>query len=227
MEVKSRDNKLSSEIEERITNIYRVYIEEITPFIVSLEVLDGEYPVEIINEIRAIFTHISRCYVFPSINVDAQITAAERHIKRCKLDCYKYSCLSFTDYIQHFYDVYKRVDLTLINNGEFISQLRKKCKSAQKKINSAKQLDTRGVFLQEIDTYNKDFRSYVPVFDDKLFEYYELAYNEYKECYDLIESNLETADFLRRKACMNDIISKLGFVIGILGFIWGFVCVFI
>lgn len=46
---------------EEIVEIYDVYVNIIAPFIVQLEALDGEFPVEILNEIRAIFTHISRC----------------------------------------------------------------------------------------------------------------------------------------------------------------------
>lgn len=40
--------------------IYEQYQNLILPYIMELEVRDGEYPVEILNEIRAIFTHLSR-----------------------------------------------------------------------------------------------------------------------------------------------------------------------
>lgn len=44
----------------RIVEIYDAYINTISPFILQLETLGGEFPVEILNEIRAIFTYIAR-----------------------------------------------------------------------------------------------------------------------------------------------------------------------
>lgn len=32
------------------------------PFIILIETLDSEYPAEIMNEIRVVFTHLSRYY---------------------------------------------------------------------------------------------------------------------------------------------------------------------
>ena len=47
-------------LEEREELIYRQYQDIIAPFIVELEVRDKEYPIEIFNEIRSIFTHLLR-----------------------------------------------------------------------------------------------------------------------------------------------------------------------
>ena len=45
---------------EREINIYKQYQDIIAPFIAELEVRDTEYPIEIFNEVRSIFTHLSR-----------------------------------------------------------------------------------------------------------------------------------------------------------------------
>ncbi len=54
----------SSSWEQQITNIYKSYLNDIAPFIILIETLDSEYPAEIMNEIRAVFTHLSRYYEF-------------------------------------------------------------------------------------------------------------------------------------------------------------------
>ena len=45
---------------EREKDIYDQYQSVIAYFIAELEVRDAEYPIEIFNEIRAIFTHLAR-----------------------------------------------------------------------------------------------------------------------------------------------------------------------
>lgn len=76
---------------EKIVAIYDAYANVIAPFIVQLEALDGEFPVEILNEIRAIFTHISRCSLAETeVIYQDNIAKAERHVKRAILDCHKY-----------------------------------------------------------------------------------------------------------------------------------------
>lgn len=54
---------------EKIVDIYGTYHTTIAPFILQLETLDGAFPIEILNEVRAIFTHISRCCVTKDIEV--------------------------------------------------------------------------------------------------------------------------------------------------------------
>ena len=74
-------------IEKMEAEIYEQYQNIIAPYITELEVRDCEYPIEILNEIRSIFTHLSR-YKLQN-NLD-EIESANRHVKRAVLDCYKY-----------------------------------------------------------------------------------------------------------------------------------------
>ena len=53
---------MQKENDTRLAVIYETYLSIISPFIIQLETLDGEFPVEILNEIRSIFTHLARCY---------------------------------------------------------------------------------------------------------------------------------------------------------------------
>lgn len=66
----------TNNIEEKI---YWQYQNIIAPFIAELEVRDNEYPIEIFNEIRSVFTHLSR---YKLQNSDKDISAAASHSKR-------------------------------------------------------------------------------------------------------------------------------------------------
>lgn len=47
---------------DEIRGIYSDYRSIVRPYIAFLELFDGEFPVEILNEIRAVFQHLARCY---------------------------------------------------------------------------------------------------------------------------------------------------------------------
>ncbi|MCL2747860.1 MAG: hypothetical protein FWE59_04315 [Oscillospiraceae bacterium] len=49
--------------EERINEIYKKYINVICPYILQYELLDTTFPIEILNEIRAVFTHFAKCHL--------------------------------------------------------------------------------------------------------------------------------------------------------------------
>ena len=57
--MKLPDKALQRELEE----IYSQYHNSIKIFIGQLEVLQNKFPVEILNEIRAVFSHIAKAYV--------------------------------------------------------------------------------------------------------------------------------------------------------------------
>lgn len=104
---------------EKETGIYQQYRDVIAPFIAELEVRDTEYPIEIFNEIRAIFTHLTRYKLSES---ESELISAERHVKRAILDCFKYMCISMAEEMQMFRHDYRRVDLKFANNGIFFAR---------------------------------------------------------------------------------------------------------
>ena len=233
---------LSADQQKRVNSICERYIEEIVPLLTNLEIIDLEYPIEITNEIRAIFTHLSRCYTYPTrVDIDAQITGAERHVKRALLDCYKYTCLSHADYIKQFKNDYRGIDLTLIDYGQFVSVLRQKTTSAQEKIEQAKKTDTCNIVLKN----DLDLRTDDPLYpdycrsicDDQLFLLYQEAYVEYSECVEFIKSNQDKVDFYFDKAesdqitnhrsliavIVGAILGGIGLLIGIIGLIVGII----
>ena len=99
--------------EERVKDIYKNYIEVICPYIIQYELLDNSFPIEIINEIRAVFTHLSKYYLSDDVlTKEKNVTKAESHIKRTILDCYKYICTAYEDKYKAFEEKYKHVDLS-------------------------------------------------------------------------------------------------------------------
>ena len=88
-----------SELNKREIEIYEKYQNIIMPYIMELEVRDVEYPIEIMNEVRAVFTHLSRYKVQCS---EKDLYSAENHIKRAILDCYKYLCISIAESVYRF-----------------------------------------------------------------------------------------------------------------------------
>ena len=69
---------------------------------------DKEYPIEIFNEIRSIFTHLSR---YKIQGRESDVMSAENHTQRAILDCFKYLCISIAERIDMFRQDYRKVDL--------------------------------------------------------------------------------------------------------------------
>lgn len=139
--------------------IYEQYQNIIAPFIMELEVRDCEYPVEIFNEIRAIFTHLSR---YKLQQKEDEVVSAERHTKRAILDCFKYLCVSIASKIKTFRINYRKVDLKLAANGTFLPELDRLESVAEEAYKNAKRMEIRQ-----------------SVSEDELFLLFEKAYNAY------------------------------------------------
>ena len=130
---------------EREKDIYDQYQSVIAYFIAELEVRDAEYPIEIFNEIRAIFTHLARYRLQDS---PADLFAAERHVKRAILDCFKYMCISIKEEIRTFREGYRKVDLSIADNGNFLMCLNRLEKEADRQYIMAKKLRLRKRYLK-------------------------------------------------------------------------------
>ena len=136
------DRALQRELEE----IYSQYHNSIKIFIGQLEVLQNKFPVEILNEIRAVFSHIAKAYVCESEEV-----------------------------------AWKNVDLSHVNNGDFINELSKTHASAIVKAGNARMVEAKADDV--IESYEK----------------YEDAYYEYASVYKLIITNLPITEKLQQK----------------------------
>ena len=80
MQINQTNDKDLYKLEEEITSIYGSYLKTIAPFVAELEALDGEFPIEILNEVRAIFTHFALCSLSDKIEVKKDnVSKASRH----------------------------------------------------------------------------------------------------------------------------------------------------
>lgn len=142
-----------------ILNSFRIYVEDIQPLIINIEELKSEFPSEILNEIRAMYTHLCRAYMAGTDDdVVSNIEKLKTHTKRALLDCYKNSCIVIIDQRKFFFQKYKGVDLSLISEGDFL----------RKELNA---------YRQTIDTLKAAKKAEgVNTNTDKLFALYQEAY---------------------------------------------------
>jgi len=191
--------------EERVENIYRKYMHVICPYIVKYELMSNMFPDAILNEIRAVFTHLSKYYLSDDTLVkERNLQKAEGHIKRSILDCYKYICVAYEDKYTEFEKKYRRIDLSFVDNGEFLPQLLEARKNAIALMKDARESD----FSIDSDgdkNLNEDY------------EKYEKAFVAYSSVYSLVEGSYRKLENIRKKAAFKDYLAIGGYAIGIIG----------
>ena len=63
---------------EQLDEVFQVYLDDINPFIVQFEILKNEFPIELQNEIRAMYGHLARAAIA------ATPEEAERNLAKIK-----------------------------------------------------------------------------------------------------------------------------------------------
>jgi hypothetical protein len=195
--------------EERIRNVYKNYIEDICPLIIQYEVLSNRFPAEILNEIRAVFTHLSKYNLSDDpAEREKNLAKIEGHIKRSKLDCYKHLCTTYAEEYLNFNKMYKNVDLSFVDNGDFLPKLHKAAKNAKNLLLEARKTDLAIDSDDEVKT-------------EKSYKKYDEAYTAYSSVQNLINDSYAKIEILKRKLSARKIIplviGVLGLIIGILG----------
>lgn len=155
----------------RIKEIFSTYNTTVKPLIATIEASYEQFPIQIFNEIRALFDHIARCYN-PNINAESinnEINRSESHLYRIMFDCFKFLNVKAKDEVNKFERQTKNVDLPSISNGEFYPEYKKLSKLA---FNFAKE-------AKKYESFNKD----------KSLELFEKAYNTYDKLIDYIDDN--------------------------------------
>jgi len=170
------------EIQQELEEIYLQYHNSIKTFVGQLEVLQNKFPVEIMNEIRATFSHIAKIYACDDIGIAKHnVERAKSHIKRAQLDSYKYMCYAYSKYYKEFRELYKDIDLSYVNNGEFVVELSNTYATAVKKAMEAREIEAKAD--NGIEAYDA----------------YEETYCEYGKLYKLIIDNLPVMEKLQHK----------------------------
>ncbi|MCR4721624.1 MAG: hypothetical protein K5655_07855 [Lachnospiraceae bacterium] len=139
-EVNSR--KLFDKSDE-LDELFRMYIEDINPFIVRFEVAEGQFPLEVQNEIRAMYGHLVRAAMAETDEqVSNNIKKIKSHSKRALLDCFKYTSILCSDEYQSFMSRYKNIDLTFLDEGRFLPEVVSRYENAKKALVKAKVSET-------------------------------------------------------------------------------------
>lgn len=188
---------------EREVKIYKQYRDIVSYFITELEVRDTEYPIEIFNEIRATFTHLSR---YKLDNKEADLISAERHIKRAILDGFKYMCVSYAEELHSFRQRYKNVQLSLADNGKFLPKLDALEHEAEKIYINAKREEIKGV-----------------ISEDELYKLFENSYNIYAEVSNFLRNSNSAIGFACSQAKKSKWFNIISLSIGVLGVLVGII----
>lgn len=195
---------------ELLNTVLRMYIEDINPFIVRFEVSKGEFPVEVQNEIRAIYGHLVRAAMSESSEqILRNIEKMKSHSKRALLDCFKYTSIICSDNYDSFMSRYENVDLTYLENGQFLTDIVSRCRKARQSLQEAKVAETSNIS------------------EEDLFTLYQDAYRQFEELNDKLQQAEDSAAFLQHKASKKDLLSKVSLWVGIGGFIVGIVGILI
>ena len=142
----------SSVHQKRIKNIYDEYKNTVFPLVAFLEANDAEFPIEILNEVRSIFSHFSRVYddSVTDDEIDCELSKAESHLKRAILDCYKYNCISLYDFYNRFRTEYKFADLSLIDNGDFLAKITQNFAEGERLLFEAKKSERKNKHSEDL-----------------------------------------------------------------------------
>lgn len=188
---------------EREKHIYEQYENVIAYFIAELEVRDNEYPIEVFNEIRSTFTHLSRYKLNDS---EGDLLSAERHVKRAILDCFKYMCISFAEEVDKFREAYKTVDLKVADNGKFLPQLDKLEDEARNAYIDAKRKEIEGL-----------------ISEDEMYGKFEDAYNKYHAVSNFLEESNEAILFASSHSKQSNVINIVSIVVTVGSIIFGII----
>ncbi len=193
---------MQKENDSRLSAIYETYLSVISPFIIQLEALDGEFPVEILNEIRSIFTHLARCNSTEKEQIyEENIIKAERHVKRAVLDCFKYLCVAYDEYFRRFTKLNRNVDLSFVDNGHFIQKLNSLHNNA---VHNKTEAQKKELVAENIED---------------VFEDYEKAFNSYAAVYNLIQDSAKSIDFVKHKAATKETLNTVFGIVGVVSLI--------
>ncbi|MCL2755066.1 MAG: hypothetical protein FWD35_05060 [Oscillospiraceae bacterium] len=185
------------DFESRVREVFVAYTNIICPFVITLEVIDNEYPIEIFNEIRSIFFHLSVFMKSEDFSAkESELIKAEGHLKRAHLDCYKYLSHSYLEYHRDFVKIYAHYDLRAVEDGQFIIDLSDLRKAAIEKYEYAKNAEAQRVEV------------------DKLYFLFEESYNACRKLYIRIRDSEHKCQRLRKK---HKVITTVNWVIGAIG----------
>lgn len=117
--------QMSPAVQEAIGKLYAEYTNKLKPLLAFEESVAQNFPGPILNEIRAMNDHVSRCYWADKSEADCleEVRKANGHLSRSILDAYKYLVIVYERKVQDFYHQYKDVCIAIVDDGHFLPEL--------------------------------------------------------------------------------------------------------
>ena len=196
--------------------IYSVYLEHVVPLIAAIEVFDNEFPSEILNEVRSIFTHFARCRTTEDMaTIEDNARKAERHLKRLRFDCYKYIASMHSQHIGALLGSYSPKALAGVDNGNFLLEVNRLTKLADDKIISAKVMEASGDEDGALEAYAESTEIYADLIAYVGNSKAGLAHAQ--ALYGAFE------DGVKRSGTVGIAVGVIGAIIGVVGIVVGIV----
>lgn len=210
----SDDKRTNNQVElseellfERVQEEYEFYCKSLKPLVDVVEVYYGAIPDSVLNEIRNFVGHISVASINTNESIELRfenIKAAHTHLRRILLDCYKLMCIHQQDYIKGFNKKFKYFNISDVDDGQFLINLKKYSDEADKAFAEAKRFDSPG----------KNEKKQGGL--DEVYEKYANAYNQYCAAVEYIDCHFDGVLRIAHKHVLGKVFSILGWVITVI-----------
>lgn len=175
----------------KFSQLYNEYLYVIKPLIAEIEALYEQFPIGILNEIRAFNDHVARCFIENTSDdeIERQLNKAKSHNERILLDCYKYLNVWYHDTTNNFEKEFKNIDLTIIDNGEFF--------------NTYNTIKKEAIDLTRYAKMNEN------KLDEISFNNYQNSYNKWSELYSFYHDNIQKLNWAKTRIKKSKVRTKV------------------
>ena len=168
---------------EELNALLSEYANIVNPLIVEYEVEKNEFPIEMLNEIRAIVGHIVRATATKDDKeISENIRKAHSHVKRATLDGYKYLCVIYDERYWDFFARYDTVDWVDSGLQEDVHNINENRRKAVELLRKAKNSEGVENDSQRLSLSAKDHYESM----ETLSKMYKRAYNEYRALFQML-----------------------------------------
>jgi hypothetical protein len=187
---------MKQDLQLKIEEFYKSYNNTLRPLLILVESELEDFPINILNEVRAIHDHVARVYKDgEGINKEEELKLCERHIQRAVLDCFKIIIAIKDKGIKRFKKDYKSVNLGDVDSGAFLPEFKQKLKVAKQYVKEAKKSECKGETEREKTV--------------QLFEKATLKYDEVEEFIENNDSKLIWSVSNQRKRLWKSVVVSL------------------
>lgn len=209
---------LSTRVYAEIERLYnQQYREKFKSLLALVESLKGKFPGPILNELRAVQDHISRCFTAGISEVEAleEINKARGHLERANMDCYKALLIIYEKKLGDFEKAYDGVNLALVKDGEFLTKFQNDWDAAKDLAIGARKMESES-FLDKLKAYAE--------FEKAVVAYQEID-NYLRECRPALIHVKVCTEIAKKSDRKKRIVENLIFAIisAVLGIILGYV----